>query len=48
MTDFEGFETDTIPTSAGDLEITFLGHGSLLIVFQGENYYVDPYSKVHQ
>ena len=46
MTDFEGFETDTIPTSAGDLEITFLGHGSLLIVFQGENYYVDPYSKV--
>jgi L-ascorbate metabolism protein UlaG (beta-lactamase superfamily) len=43
---FEGFDTDVIPTSDGDLEITFLGHGSLLIVFQGENYYIDPYSKV--
>lgn len=46
MTDFEGFETDILSTSAGDLKITFLGHGSLLIVFQGQNYYVDPYSKV--
>jgi L-ascorbate metabolism protein UlaG (beta-lactamase superfamily) len=46
VTGFEGFETDLIPTSAGDLEITFLGHGSLVFVFQGKYYYVDPYSQV--
>jgi len=40
------FETDTIPTSAGDLEITFLGHGTLLITFGGKMIHVDPYSSV--
>lgn len=39
-------ETDTIPTSSGDLKITFLGHGSLLFNFQGKNIYIDPYSRV--
>jgi L-ascorbate metabolism protein UlaG (beta-lactamase superfamily) len=41
MTPKPQFETDILPTSAGDLAITFLGHGSLLLVFQGKNIYVD-------
>jgi L-ascorbate metabolism protein UlaG (beta-lactamase superfamily) len=40
------FETDVIPTAGGDLRITFLGHGSLLFVFQGQNIYVDPFGQV--
>jgi len=42
----DDFETDVFPTSAGNLEITFLGHGSLMMVFKGMNLYIDPYSKV--
>ena len=37
---------DTIKTSAGDLVITFIGHGSLLFTFGGTTIYVDPYSKL--
>ncbi len=40
------FETDTLPTSAGDLQITFLGHGSLIFTFNGKQLYVDPYGEV--
>jgi L-ascorbate metabolism protein UlaG (beta-lactamase superfamily) len=40
------YETDTIHTSAGDLEITFLGHGSLMMKFGGQVMYIDPYSQV--
>jgi L-ascorbate metabolism protein UlaG (beta-lactamase superfamily) len=40
------FETDTIKTSAGDLKITFLGHGSLYFTFAGKIIYVDPFSAV--
>ena len=46
MTALREFRTDVIPTSAGDLKITFLGHGSLLFEFQDKYYYVDPYSEV--
>jgi L-ascorbate metabolism protein UlaG (beta-lactamase superfamily) len=42
----ESFETDTIKTSAGDLKITFIGHGSLMFTFLGKIIHVDPYSKV--
>jgi L-ascorbate metabolism protein UlaG (beta-lactamase superfamily) len=42
----EQFETDVINTSAGDLTITFLGHGTLMFTFQGRSIHVDPYSKV--
>jgi L-ascorbate metabolism protein UlaG (beta-lactamase superfamily) len=42
----EGHETDVIPTGAGDLTITFLGHGSLLFSFDGTTIAIDPYSKV--
>ncbi|OGP67187.1 MAG: metal-dependent hydrolase [Deltaproteobacteria bacterium RBG_13_53_10] len=42
----EKSETDTIKTSAGDLKITFLGHGSLYFTFGGKVIHVDPYSAV--
>jgi len=42
----ESFEMDTIKTSAGDLKMTFIGHGSLMFTFGGKIIHVDPYSKV--
>jgi len=39
------FETDSINTTAGDLEITFIGHGSLMFAFDGKIIYVDPVSR---
>jgi L-ascorbate metabolism protein UlaG (beta-lactamase superfamily) len=38
------FETDTITTSAGDLKIQFIGHGSLIFTFMGKVIHVDPFS----
>jgi L-ascorbate metabolism protein UlaG (beta-lactamase superfamily) len=46
MTELEKFETDVLPTSAGDLAITFLGHGSLLLIFKGMHIYVDVFGEV--
>ena len=40
------FEKDIIPTSAGDLEIAFLGHGTLMMTFGGKTIHVDPYGEV--
>jgi L-ascorbate metabolism protein UlaG (beta-lactamase superfamily) len=40
------FETDHFQTSAGDLAISFLGHGSLLLAFGGKTIHVDPFSRV--
>jgi len=42
----EGFETDIIKTSTGDLQITFIGHGSLMFSFGGQIIHVDPYSRL--
>ncbi len=42
----EPFEKDIIKTSAGDLEITFIGHGSLMFKFGGKIIHIDPYSKL--
>jgi L-ascorbate metabolism protein UlaG (beta-lactamase superfamily) len=42
----ETFEKDVIKTSAGDLEITFIGHGSLMMKFGGKIIHVDPYSRL--
>jgi L-ascorbate metabolism protein UlaG (beta-lactamase superfamily) len=42
----EPFEKDVIKTAAGDLEITFIGHGSLLLKFGGKIIHVDPFSKL--
>ena len=36
-------EKDVIPTSKGDLEITFLGHASLMMTFGGKTIHIDPY-----
>jgi L-ascorbate metabolism protein UlaG (beta-lactamase superfamily) len=40
------FETDVIQTSAGDLKITFLGHGTLMFTFNDKVFHVDPFSRV--
>lgn len=42
----EVFERDVIKTPAGDLEIFFIGHGTLMMKFAGKTIYVDPYSKL--
>jgi L-ascorbate metabolism protein UlaG (beta-lactamase superfamily) len=36
------FETDLIPTSAGPLEISSIGHGTLMFTFGGKVIHVDP------
>jgi L-ascorbate metabolism protein UlaG (beta-lactamase superfamily) len=46
MTTYGNFETDIIPTTAGELSITFLGHGSLLMDFQGKHLFVDVFGEV--
>jgi L-ascorbate metabolism protein UlaG (beta-lactamase superfamily) len=40
------FEKDVFPTAKGDLEITFLGHGTLMMTFGGKTIHVDPYGDV--
>lgn len=40
------FEKDTIKTSSGSLEVTFIGHGSLMLKSAGKIIYIDPYSKL--
>jgi L-ascorbate metabolism protein UlaG (beta-lactamase superfamily) len=42
----EPFEKDVIKTTTGDLEITFIGHGSLMLKFGGKVIHVDPFSKL--
>jgi L-ascorbate metabolism protein UlaG (beta-lactamase superfamily) len=42
----EAFEKDVIKTTAGDLEIFFIGHGSLMMKFGNKIIYVDPYSRL--
>ena len=42
----EAVKNDTLKTSAGDLELGFLGHGSLMMTFGGKIIYIDPYTKV--
>lgn len=39
-------EKEVIKTSDGDLEITFVGHASLLFKFNGMIIYVDPFSRL--
>jgi L-ascorbate metabolism protein UlaG (beta-lactamase superfamily) len=40
------FEKDTIQTSAGNLEITFIGHASIIFTFNDKVIHVDPFSKL--
>lgn len=37
-----GFEKDSFKTESGGLDITFIGHGSLMMKFDGKIIYVDP------
>jgi L-ascorbate metabolism protein UlaG (beta-lactamase superfamily) len=39
------FEQDIIKTTAGDLQITFIGHGSLMFSIGGKVIHVDPVSE---
>jgi hypothetical protein len=38
----EAFETDVLPTAAGELKITFIGHASLMCEFGGKVIFNDP------
>jgi L-ascorbate metabolism protein UlaG (beta-lactamase superfamily) len=40
------FEKDSIRTDAGVLEVTFIGHGTLMMAWNGKTIHVDPYSRV--
>lgn len=42
----ERFASDVIKTSSGDLQITFIGHASLIFSFNKRTVHVDPYSKL--
>jgi len=42
----EQFETDLIETSAGELEITFIGHGTLMFRFDGKVIHIDPWTRL--
>jgi L-ascorbate metabolism protein UlaG (beta-lactamase superfamily) len=38
------FQEDVIKTSSGDLTISFIGHGSLMMTYGGKVIYIDPVS----
>ena len=40
------FEMDSIPTSAGTLNITFIGHGTLMFTFNDLVIHLDPWSRL--
>jgi len=42
----KNFETDIIKTSIGNLEITFIGHGTLMFTIGGKVIHVDPWSRL--
>jgi L-ascorbate metabolism protein UlaG (beta-lactamase superfamily) len=39
-------KSDTIITKKGNIEITFIGHGSLIFKFNNKIIYIDPFSKL--
>jgi L-ascorbate metabolism protein UlaG (beta-lactamase superfamily) len=43
----QNFEFDRFTTSTGSLEITFIGHGSLILAINGLILHVDPYTEPH-
>ena len=42
----QALEKDILKTTAGELEITFIGHGSLMFRFGGKVIHIDPYGKL--
>lgn len=41
----QNFQSDIIKTSSGDLELTFIGHGTLLFKFNNKIIHIDPVSR---
>jgi len=41
----QAFERDTIDTTAGPMNISFIGHGTLMFEFGGKVIHVDPWSR---
>lgn len=39
-----GFEKDVFPASAGELAVTFIGHGTLMFEYGGKVIHVDPWA----
>ena len=39
----QDFEKDTIRTTTGDLDIFFIGHGTLMMQWGGKTIQIDPY-----
>ncbi len=44
--DMNNFEKDSFQTQDGILEITFIGHGTLMLKFAGKTIQVDPWSQL--
>ena len=42
----QGLEKDVIPTSAGEVSVTFVGHGTLVFGYGGNTIHVDPFGKL--
>ncbi len=42
----DAFESDVIATSAGDLKITFIGHGTLMFQIGDRTIHVDPFGQL--
>ena len=42
----QNYETDVVKTSTGDLEIAFIGHGTVMFTFGGKVIHVDPFSRL--
>ncbi|HHO47113.1 MAG TPA: MBL fold metallo-hydrolase [Desulfobacteraceae bacterium] len=40
------YERDVLPGSGGEVAVTFIGHGSLMLEYQGKVIHIDPYSRV--
>jgi len=40
------FKTDRIPAAGGDIEITFIGHGTLMFTYAGKTVHVDPWARL--
>jgi L-ascorbate metabolism protein UlaG (beta-lactamase superfamily) len=42
----QGLEKDVIPTSAGEVAVTFVGHGTLVLGYGGKTIHVDPFGRL--
>ncbi len=40
------YEKDAVQTTAGEIEITFIGHSSLIFTHHGKTIFIDPYGKL--